>query len=91
MAFVPIGKRPIVFLDTETTGLEYDKHEIIEIAGVSMRNARAFFGWSSEGAHTAMKDAEDARRLYHTLLRAGAADRLLWSTRAMLRETFSQK
>lgn len=30
----------------------------------SMDKVRDFLGWSKEGAHTAMKDAEDAMRLY---------------------------
>ena len=30
-------KRNLVFLDTETTGLDPEKHEIIEIGGVIVR------------------------------------------------------
>lgn len=29
---VPLGERPLAFIDTETTGLDSDRHEVIEIA-----------------------------------------------------------
>lgn len=34
MAFVPVGQRPVAYIDTETTGLNASSHEIIEIAVV---------------------------------------------------------
>lgn len=42
MAFIPIGNRPIVFLDTETTGLEA-KHEMLSIALVFDRETAEQF------------------------------------------------
>ena len=32
MAFIPVGQRPLAYIDTETTGLLADKHEIVSIA-----------------------------------------------------------
>ena len=37
---------------------------------LSMNSIRRFMGWSDVGAHTAMKDAQDCRKLYHALCRA---------------------
>jgi len=36
MAWTPLPLRPLVFLDTETTGLEPANHEVIEFAAVKM-------------------------------------------------------
>ena len=82
------GGLPYHAIDTMT--LMYEHLVPCGVTSVSLKSARSFFGWPTEGAHTAMKDAEDARRLYHTLMRATPADRLLWRARAMLRESFSQ-
>lgn len=32
MAFIPVGQRPLAYLDVETSGLQADKHEILSIA-----------------------------------------------------------
>lgn len=48
------------------------------LQSTGMDSVRKFLGWSMVGAHTAMKDAEDARRLYHLLLRATVFHRLWW-------------
>ena len=37
---------------------------------VGMDAIRDFLGWSTEGAHTAMKDAEDAMNLFDLLWRS---------------------
>ena len=52
--------------------------EHLPLRGVSMDKVRKFFGWTFDKAHTAMKDAEDCRRVYHTLNRAGSFKRLFW-------------
>ena len=52
--------------------------EHLPLRGVSMDKVRKFFGWTFDKAHTAMKDAEDCRRVYHTLNRAGVFKRLFW-------------
>lgn len=46
---------------------------------VSMDAIREFLGWSTEGAHTAKKDAEDVLRLYRLLYR------MTWWKRLLLR------
>ena len=34
MAFIPVGQRPLAFIDTETTGLDARVHEVIDVAVV---------------------------------------------------------
>ena len=46
-----------------------------------MDTIREYLGWSTEGAHTALKDTHDTRRLYWTLVRANWFDRLRWRLR----------
>jgi DNA polymerase III epsilon subunit-like protein len=60
-------------IDTQTLCWEH-----LPTRGVSMDKMRKFFGWSFDRAHTALKDAEDCRRLYHTLNRATWFNRLKW-------------
>ena len=49
------------------------------LKSASLDNARRWLGWSTEGAHAALKDAEDCRRLKVTLERSTSLDRLVWS------------
>lgn len=60
-------------IDTQSLSWEH-----LPLRGVSMDKIRNFFGWSMDNAHTAMKDANDCRRLFHTLNRAGMLKRLFW-------------
>lgn len=84
MAGVNPGALPYHAVDTVT--LMFEHLVPCGVTDVSLKNAREFFGWPMEGAHTALKDTEDARRLYHLLVRATPADRLLWQARAHLRK-----
>lgn len=34
MAFIPVGRRPLAYIDTETTGLDPRTHEVIDVAVV---------------------------------------------------------
>lgn len=52
--------------------------EHLPMASVSMDNVRYLFGWSTAGAHTALVDTRQVRRLFHTVYRATVAERLLW-------------
>lgn len=38
MAFIPVGRRPLAFIDTETTGLNAAVHEVIDVAVVFDRD-----------------------------------------------------
>lgn len=40
------------------------------LTSLSLDNIREFYGWSKDGAHSALVDARDARRLYLDLIRA---------------------
>lgn len=55
-------------LDTIT--LAYEHLVPLGLQSLSLDNIREFLGWSKEGAHTAMKDAEDAEKLFFLLERA---------------------
>ena len=47
----------------------------------SMDKVRAFLGWSTEDAHTAMQDALDVRKLYYLLNNVDPLDRaFIWRT-----------
>ena len=52
--------------------------EHLPMASVKMDNIRFFFGWSTVGAHGALVDTRQTRRLFHKVFRATVADRLLW-------------
>ena len=68
-------------MDTQMMALEH-----LPDSRVSMRALRDFFGWSHEGEHTAVKDAEDCLRLFRLFYRAPAWRRLLWWLRWRWRE-----
>jgi len=54
----------------DTVTLAHEHLRPLGLQKLSLDSIRDFLLWSREGAHTAMKDAQDARRLYHLLLRA---------------------
>lgn len=59
--------RRIPYHKVDTVTLAYE-HLVPEgLESLSLDNIRKFLGWSAEGAHTAMKDVEDAMRLYREL------------------------
>lgn len=47
----------------------------------SLDAIRSFFGWSLEGAHTALIDAHDCKRLYQKICRATVLHRAFWRFR----------
>jgi DNA polymerase III epsilon subunit-like protein len=49
------------------------------IKSISMDAIRGFFGWSDKGAHTALKDALDCRRLYFKISKSSKLQRLIWT------------
>lgn len=55
----------------DTVTLAYEHLVPCGLESVSMDKIRKFLGWSMDDAHTALKDAEDARRLYRLLNRSG--------------------
>lgn len=72
-------KHRIRHMTVDTLALSYEHLCHTNIKSISMPSLRRLFGWSSVGAHTALKDAEDCRRLYHTLARASYLKRLWWT------------
>jgi len=55
------------------------------LKSASLDNTRRWLGWSLEGAHSALKDAEDCMRLRHSLERSSRFQRLCWSILGPLR------
>ena len=63
-------------LDTVTLAQEH--LQPTGLKSVSMDNIRRWLGWSQIDAHTALKDADDVRKLHNTLHQAGWFKRLWW-------------
>jgi len=51
------------------------------LESLSLDNVRRFLGIPTEGSHAALKDAIDARDVYHRLTRSSRLRRLLWRLR----------
>lgn len=66
------GRIPYRKIDTVT--LTYEHLFPIGLGKASLDSVRSFLGWSREGAHTAMKDVEDAMKLFNLLWRMTPAD-----------------
>lgn len=62
-------KRRIPYHKIDTVTLAWEHLVPLGLERMSMDRIREFLGWSKEGAHTAMKDAEDAQSLYDLLCR----------------------
>lgn len=52
----------------DTVGLAYAHLVPLGLESLSLDAIRTFLGWSKDGAHTALVDARDCRRLYHHIL-----------------------
>lgn len=63
-------------IDTQTLVREHLFPHGLDSA--SLDSTREFLGWSKEGAHTALKDAQDVRRLFFVLERADLLDAVLF-------------
>jgi len=61
------GRIPYRKIDTVT--LAYEHLFPLGLGKASLDSVRSFLGWSREGAHTAMKDTEDAMKLFNLLWR----------------------
>ena len=81
-AFIRAGIQPrFGYHLVDTVTLAYEHLLPAGVGRVSLDTVRKFLGWETEGAHTALKDTEDARRLYYRLLRATWRERLWWNLR----------
>jgi len=67
------------YIDTIT--LAYEHLSPLGLTSYSLDSCRRFFGWSTFGAHTAIKDAKDCRKLFYTLIRANRLQRWSWLLR----------
>jgi len=68
----------------DTVTLAYEHLVPCGLQSVSFDHIRKFLGWSQDGAHTALKDTRDARRLFHLLRGAGHWRRFWWRLRHLL-------
>lgn len=75
--------RRISYHRLDTKGLAF---EHLPIKRYSMDYIRDFFGWSKSGAHTALKDAQDCKRLYFSLIRSTCIHRLYWKIKSYLQK-----
>ena len=62
----------------DTQALVYEHLICLGLKSTSLDSVRGFLGWSKEKAHTAEKDTEDCRKLFHKLYQAGVLKRLWW-------------
>lgn len=69
-----LGKIPYHKIDTVT--LVYEHLSPLGLKRVSLDSVRDFLSWDKEGAHTAMKDVEDTRKLFLLCWRMGFWTRL---------------
>lgn len=53
----------------DTITLAHEHLLPVGLRSVGLQGIRKYMGWSLDGAHTALVDAEDCRRLYHSLIR----------------------
>jgi len=64
-AGMPYARLPYHAIDTVT--LVYEHLVPQGLGSLSLDRVRDFLGWSREGAHGALKDTQDCRKLYHQL------------------------
>ena len=62
----------------DTQALVYEHLTDLGLKSTSLDSVRSFLGWSKDKAHTAEKDTEDCRKLFHKLYQAGLLKRLWW-------------
>ena len=64
-------------IDTQVIAYE----QLYFLRSHSLDNLRKFFGWSLDGAHTALVDAHDCKRLFEKTCRATVFHRFFWRAR----------
>lgn len=62
----------------DTQALVYEHLIDLGLQSTSLDRVRDFLGWSKEKAHTAEKDTQDCRKLFHKLYQASSLKRLWW-------------
>jgi DNA polymerase III epsilon subunit-like protein len=72
-------------IDTQSLAWEH-----LPMTSASMDNIRDFFGMSKDKAHTAMKDVEDCRFVYHKLIRSNIFMRLYWKLKFQIITIFKK-
>lgn len=72
------AKLPYHKIDTVT--LAYEHLVPRGLTSLSLDSIRKFYGWSKDGAHTALVDARDARRVYRELVRTPPPSTYDWKT-----------
>ena len=65
----------------DTQALVYEHLFDLGLKSTSLDRVRVWLGWSKEKAHTAEKDAQDCRKLFHTLYQCSFLRKLWWKIR----------
>tara|TARA_B100000085_G_C18551193_1_gene515945 strand:- start:1001 stop:1582 length:582 start_codon:yes stop_codon:yes gene_type:complete len=78
----------IQLIDTKT--LAYEHLSELGLERLSLDSIRRFMGWSTYNSHTALKDAVDAQRLFHTLNKSNFIQRRIWKMKAKRRSLKSR-
>jgi len=68
----------------DTVTLVYEHLTPLGLKWVSLDSIREFLGWAKDGAHTAMKDVEDTKRLFDLLWQMTPWRRLMLRVRLFL-------
>lgn len=72
------SKKYITHRVFDTQALVYEHLIDLGLKSTSLDNVREFLGWSKDKAHTAEKDTEDCRKLFHKLYQASRLKRMWW-------------
>lgn len=77
--FERAGMKPDIHYQTlDTMALVHEHLVPCGLPYIGLNTVRPFLGWSTAGAHTALQDTEDTRRLYYLLRRATVFHRAWW-------------
>ena len=72
------SKKRVTHRVFDTQALVYEHLTDLGLQSTSLDSVREFLGWSQDNAHTAQKDTDDCRKLFHKLYQAGMLKRLWW-------------
>ena len=81
-----VEKIKIGYHAIDTCGLIWEHLCPLGLESLSLTAALDFLGWGTEGAHTALVDTQNCRKLYELLLRAEPGERDLWRSDFKRRE-----
>ena len=81
-------RRKIPYHKIDTVTLAYEHLHRVGLQRMGLDRIRSFLGWSTDGAHTAMKDTEDCKRLFDLTWRMTPWKRWMLALRLRARNLF---